>query len=206
MNLDAIETLLVAQLARLFRRRADVRPGPVAALPLGGMRETVFVHASRFEDHGGVTPDGATIGRRPVRRGRVAGIAEERPSRIILEITCIAASYARVKALAEAITPTVLVALASEREFALGASANRLASVKFADFQPSLSLAETMREEDGDLSYHSERLVFHLDGALHVLLSKRDGLRPRAPVRAPTPTARKTRARPATRARTRRKK
>ena len=75
MNLDSIETLLVAKLTRLLHKKVDVRAGPVATLALGGMRETVFIHAARFEDNNGITPDGASIARRPVRSGRVTGIA-----------------------------------------------------------------------------------------------------------------------------------
>ncbi len=177
MNLDSIETLLVAKLTRLLRKKVDVRAGPVATLALGGMRETVFIHAARFEDNNGITPDGATIARRPVRSGRITGIAEERPCLIVVEITCIATAFTRVKALSGVITPAVLLALACEREFSLGASANQQSSIKFSDFQASLNLVETVRREDDNLVFHLERLVFHLNGAVHILLSKHGGLK-----------------------------
>jgi hypothetical protein len=177
MNLDAIEILLVAKLRRLLRKQADVLAGPVSTLALGGMQETVFIHAARFEDHNGITPDGASIARRPFRRGRVSGIAEERPCLIVVEVTCIATAYSRIKALSEEITPEILLALACEREFELGASGNRQSSLKFTDFQACLNQAETIRREDDDIVFHLERLVFHINGALHVQLSKYGGLK-----------------------------
>ena len=68
MNLDPIEILLVEKLKRLLRKQADVLAGPVSTLALGGMHETIFIHAARFEDHNGITPDGASIARRPIRK------------------------------------------------------------------------------------------------------------------------------------------
>lgn len=179
MNLDAIETLLVEKLKRLLRKQVDVLPGPVATLALGGMQETLFIHAARFEDNSGNTPDGAAIGRRPVRSGRVSGVAEERPCLIIVEVTCIATSYSRIKALSSEISPEILLALACEREFELGTSDNRQSSLKFTDFQSNLSHAETIREEDDHLIFHFERLVFHINGTLQVMLSKYGGLKPK---------------------------
>jgi hypothetical protein len=177
MNLDAIEILLVEKLRRLLRKQADVLAGPVSSLALGGMQETVFIHAARFEDHNGITPDGASIARRPFRNRRVSGIAEERPCHIVVDVTCIATAYSRIKALSGKITPEIMLALACEREFELGASDNRQSSLKFTDFQACLNQAETIRREDDDLVFHLERLVFHINGALHVQLSKYGGLK-----------------------------
>ena len=191
MTLEAIERLVVTSLSRVIGQQADVRPGPVGPLPLGGMRETIFAHAVRFEDHRGIAADGARIGRRRVRKGRVAGIAEERPGRVVIEVSTLATAHARVQALSRLISPTVLLALASEREFNVGESANRLASLTFSDFSPSLNSSESRRMEDGEVAYHAGRLVFHLEGTLHVLLTRQDGLRPSAV----TATARVTPAR-----------
>lgn len=193
MNLDAIENLLVEKLKRLLRKQADVLPGPVATLALGGMQETVFIHAARFEDHNGITPEGASIARRPVRSGRVSGIAEERPCLIVVEITCIATAYSRVKTLSGEIAPATLLALSCEREFELGSSANRQSSLKFADFKSSLNQVETIRQEDDHLVIHLERLVFHINGALHVQLSKYGGLKAkRPPKKTPKKTVKKS--------------
>ncbi|MFT5657490.1 MAG: hypothetical protein ACI9KN_000763 [Gammaproteobacteria bacterium] len=139
------------------------------------MQETIFVHASRFEDDNGITADGATITRRPFRSGRVSGIAEERPCLIVVEISCIATAYSLIKALSEVITPQVLLVLACAREFELGASSNRQSSLKFTDFQASINQVETIRREDDDLVFHIERLIFHLQDALHVQLAKQGG-------------------------------
>jgi len=177
MNLDPIEVLLVEKLEKLLRKQADVLAGPVSTLALGGMQETIFIHAARFEDHNGITPDGASIARRPIRKGSVSGIAEERPCLIVVEVTCIATAYSRIKALSEGITLEILLALACEREFDLGASVNKQSSLKFTDFQACLNQAETARREDDDFVLHLERLVFHINGALHLQLSKHGGLK-----------------------------
>jgi hypothetical protein len=176
MTLDSIELLLVEKLRRLLRKQADVLAGPVSSLPLGGMQETVFIHAAHFVDHNGATSDGASIARRPFKNGRVAGLVEERPCHIVLEVTCIATTYHRIKTLSGEISPEVLLILACEREFELGVSGNRRSSLKFTDFQVSLNQMETTRQEDDDLVYHMARMIFHLDGALHVQLSKFGGL------------------------------
>jgi hypothetical protein len=183
MNLDPIENLLVGKLGRLLRKQADVLAGPVSTLVLGGMQETVFVHAARFEDHNGITPDGASIARRPLRNGRVSGIAEERPCLLVVEVTCVATAYSRIKALCREITPEILLVLACEREFELGASDNRQSSLRFTDFQACLNRAETNRREDDGLVFHLEQLVFHINGALHVQLSKYGGLKAKQSVR-----------------------
>ena len=177
MNLDPIENLLIEKLKRLMGKEADVIAGPVATLALGGMQETVFIHAARFEDHNGVTPEGASIARRPVRSGRVTGVTEERPCAIVVEISCIATAYSRVKALSGKITPEILLVLACEREFEVGASDNRQGLLKFTDFQTSLNQVETIRREEDHIIFHCERMVFHINGALHVMLSKYGGLK-----------------------------
>ena len=182
MNLDAIEILLVEKLRRLFGKQVDVLAGPVSTLALGGMQETVFVHAARFEDNNGITPHAASIARRPFRSGRVSGITEERPCLVVVEVTCIATAYSRIKVLSGEITPEILLALACEREFELGTSGNRRSSLKFTDFQACLNRTETIRREDDDLAFHLERLVFHINGALHVQLSKYGGLNAKRPL------------------------
>jgi hypothetical protein len=179
MNLDSIELLLVEKLRRLFRKQAEVLAGPVSSLPLGGMQETIFIHAVHFVDHNGATStsDGASIARRPFKNGRVTGLVEERPCHIVLEVSCIATTYNRIKTLSGEISPEVLLILACEREFELGVSANRQSSLKFTDFQVSLNQMETTRQEDDELVYHMAGMTFHLNGALHVQLSKYGGLK-----------------------------
>lgn len=184
MTLEAIETLVVASLNSVIGQQADVRSGPVGRLPLGGMRETIFAHAVRFEDHRRIAVDGAGVGKRRVQKGRVAGIVEERPGRVVIEVSTIATAHARVLALSRLISPTVLLALASERTFNVGESANRLVSLTFSDFSPSLNMFESRRTEEGEVAYHTGLLVFHLEGTLHVLLTKQDGLRPSRPAPA----------------------
>ena len=63
-----------------------------------------------------------------------------------------------------------------------------LASV--SDFSVELALAETAFEQDKDTSYHCGRIVFHLNGFLHAIITKRGGLLPttKAPVASVAPS------------------
>ena len=95
----------------------------------------------------------------------------------MIEVVCIATAYATVKALSQVISSAVLLGLNSKREFPVGALANKSVLLSFSDLNASLNRAETFVKEEKDLSYHCGRLVFHLEGFLHVLITKRGGLR-----------------------------
>jgi len=183
MNLDPIEALLLPSLKRLLGRKVDVVPGPAAAPALGGMRPMVFVHARSFADGGGITPEGDRVARRPLREGRMKGFAEERPGRIVIEVTCLAQAYRTVKDLSGVISPQVLRSLESLTELAVGKLPNGQARLTFADFAASLAGAEFRREGDDDIAWHVGRLVFHLEGFLHVRVTGRGGLAPKPRVR-----------------------
>jgi len=179
MNLDSIESLLVPPFQRLFRGKVDVFQGPAAPPALGGMRPALHVHASRFEDFGGVTDDGAHIARRPAKEGRFRGFAEERPGRIVVEISCLATRYATVQEICATVSPLALRTLESKETFALGELANRSVRLSFADFTAHLSRAEFERKQEKDFALHCGRLEFHLNGFLHAWVTNRGGLRPR---------------------------
>lgn len=184
MNFDGIETRLLADLKRTLGRGASVIAGPAVTPVLGGMEPTVFVHAGRFIDNGGVTADGARVTRRPVREGRRSGIAEERPGRICVDVTCVATAYKTVKDLSTLIAPRSLLSLTVAREFPVGQLANGSVKIAFADFAPSIALSESFVKEETDFRYHAQRLVFQLDGFLHTWVTASGGLRPAA--RQPT--------------------
>lgn len=180
MNLDGIEQLLVAQLKKRLPPEAIIRPGPVVALPLGGMRPTVFVHGARFDDLDGKSREGARIGRRRVEAPGRTGIAEERPAKITIEVVCVASAYTTVKTMSEVVSPAVLRELSAQREFLVASTASQSSRLTFADFQPVLHQAETTVKEESDLSYHCSRMVFHLNGFLHTRITKKGGLQPAA--------------------------
>ena len=176
MNLDPIEALLLPPLKRLLGRKVEVVPGPAASPALGGMRPMVFVHARSFTDRDGITREGGRITRRPVTEGRLKGFAEERPGRIVVEVTCLAQAYRTVKDLSGAISPQVLRSLESVREFSAGELKNRSVRLAFADYSACLAGAEFVRHEEDDLAWHVGRLSYHLDGFLHVTVTNRGGL------------------------------
>lgn len=176
MTLDGVEAVLVARIQDAVGRAVDVRSGPVTALPLGGMRETIFAHAVRYEEQKSSDPEGNRIGKWPFRKGRVAGFEEVRPGRVVIEVSTIANTHARVQALSRLVSPAVLLVLTTERSFNVAESANRLVSLTFSDFNPGLSLSGTQWTREGEVSYFTGRLVFHLEGSLHVLVTRQDGL------------------------------
>jgi hypothetical protein len=184
MNLDRIESALVPSLKRFLGRKIEVVAGPVFSPPLGGMQPMVFVHAQSFEDGGGVTPEGARTARRPVSEKRNKGYAEERPGRILLEITVLARVYDTVKRLCHGLSPFVLRALAAEEEYPVGELKNRSVRLAFADFEVNIGSAAFDRVEEAEVVYHAGRLTFRLDGYLHSWVTNRGGLvrRPPAPV------------------------
>lgn len=170
MNLDRIEDVIVPSLKRLLGRKVAVVQGPLASPKLGGMQPMVFVHAAAFED------DGAGE-RRPVREGRYRGFAEERPGRIVVEVSCLSAAYATMKDLCTAISPQVLRSLEYEREFEVGQLPNRTVRLAFRDFTAGLARSDYVRVDEGEVSYHLARLEFHLEGFLHVTVTRRGRLK-----------------------------
>jgi len=202
MNFDGIESRLVADLQRSLGRGVAVRAGPEVTLALGGMEPTVFVHAARFDDAGGVTAEGAHISRRPVRDGRRSGIAEERPGRISVEVVCIAAAYKTVKELSTTIAPVSLLALTRERQVLVGDSGKGAVRLKFSDFTASIASAETCVRVENDLRYHRGQLRLRLDGFLHVWITTSGGVKPVEP----RPVAPKPVEKPRGRKKTRKKR
>ncbi len=192
MNLDAVELLLKRHLTKRVGRAVAVRIGAEVTPPLGGMRPVVFVQASRFEDLGGVTIDGAQVARRPISpSSKSEGIAEERPARVVIEVSCVAATHAGVNELCAELTPEVLRRLEIEHTLQVGAPDDPRVALSFLDFSASLHRAEfAPRERDGH-SYHGARLEFHLSGFLHVKIAKTGRLEPAARKRPKAATVKK---------------
>jgi len=186
MNLGKIESQLTGRLKRLLGRSVQVIAAPATAPVLGGMRPTVYVHASKFEDFGGITATGAHIARTRVSQPPFNGFAEKRPSRIIIHISCLAASYATVQKLCSSITPMVLLTLETLPEIPVGASKNNSVRLSYDDFTACLNAAEFKRQQEQDFAVFCGQLVFYLEGFLHLVLTKRGRMRPLAAQRKPT--------------------
>ena len=65
MNLGILEDYLLRALQARLGGDVDCRAGPAFCGPASGLRAQVFVHAASFQDGGGVTADGARVGRQP---------------------------------------------------------------------------------------------------------------------------------------------
>jgi hypothetical protein len=183
MKLGAIETLLLPAARRAVGQLASVHAGPPVITPATGLKPQVFLHAARYEDLGGVTADGARVARRPLRLpANLEGYAVERPARLVVEATCFGPTHELLGRLCAELTPALLLGLETLPDPVLAVLSNDSVRLQFADFSAVLRSAETHWRREGDAAYYVARLVFHLDGFLHVRLTRRGGLAPRPAV------------------------
>lgn len=92
MNLGVFEALLLRALRPALPEDVQLVAGALALGPASGARAQVYVHAARFDDGGGVTPEGAHVARLPWAAGAgAAGFAEDRPVRVEIELHLLAA-------------------------------------------------------------------------------------------------------------------
>jgi hypothetical protein len=177
MNLGVIEGQLLPAVRRAVGSRAAVRPGPAVYTSVTGMKFDVWVHAARFEDLGGVTADGAATARRPVRLppGQ-RGFAEERPARIVLEVTCTGPTCEGVQSICGDLPPAVLLALETMPHPELSGLPNGSITLRFADFGAVTGGAAVTHRTGGDASYFAGVITFHLNGFLHVTVTRRGGI------------------------------
>lgn len=177
MNLGIIETHLLAALQRALPGGVALASGPPVAGPATSLRAEVFAHAARFEDFSGVTAEGARIARRPARVDPdVSGFVEERLARIVVEVTCVCATLRQIQELCALVAPPALLALETTPDPLLTALPDGSVSLRFADFAAALHACETTRELHESVPFHRGRLTFHLDGFLHVRVTRRAGL------------------------------
>jgi hypothetical protein len=189
MNLGVIEEPLLPAVKRAVGARAAVRAGPPVLGPVTGMKFDVWVHAARFEDFGGVTADGAVTARRPIRLpSGQRGFAEERPARIVVEVTCIGPTRDGVQAICGDLPPAVLLALETMPHPELAGLPNGSIALRFADFGAVTGAAAIEHRTSGEASYFAAVIAFHLDGFLHVTVTRRGGIsRPPPPLSGAPP-------------------
>ena len=180
MNMEKIESLLVTRLKRVLKRDARLVKGPPVLSAAAWFKPEVFVHSSTFEDFEGLTPEGTHTARRVVTLPpSFKGFAEERPGRILVEIYCFAATYALVQKLCALITPTALLSLESLPEIPLADTLNDSVKLTFTDLSAHIKTSSfSYKQQEENLCYFGHT-VFHLDGFLHVKVTKRGGLRRR---------------------------
>lgn len=188
--------------------------GPVATGPATGIRPEVFIHAARFEDWNGTMPDGARIARRRAGLEKVmvalrrpgGGFTEERPGRIVIDVTCVSGALKQVQLIAALASPVILLALERMPDPALAALDSAGARLRFAEFTVALHQCVTSRQTGDRVPVFEELLTFHLDGFLHVAVKQNP---PAAAKPAPKPTPKpspKPPAKPATKTQARKAK
>lgn len=177
MDARFLERGLEDRLNRLLGKQVLVTRGPLVVSQFTGLRPEVVFHVSKFEDFGGMTADGAIIARRKTPgSSSYQGYLEERPGRIIVQVTCLSGSYDIVQELLRRVLPSVLLALESLPSFSFGSLSRDKVSLRFDDFQACLASAEVNAENFGDHTFLRGTLTFHLTGFLHVKVTDKGGL------------------------------
>ena len=177
MNLGVLEDYLLRTLQARLGGDVDCRAGPAFCGPASGLRAQVFVHAASFSDDGGVTPDGARIGRQPTRLdGGASGFIEPRPGHIDIEVTCLCARHTQAGVLAGIVAPVVLEALERLSPPLLTDPADHLRRLRFADHRAHLHAQRSQRVLHDCVAVAQVVIVLRLEGFLHMLLARPGGL------------------------------
>jgi len=177
MNLGVFETRLVEALRPHLPVNVLLVAGPCFAGPATGARPEVFVHAARFDDLGGVTADGAVIGRVPWQAdAQASGFEESRPARIEIEITFVCAQPWQARTLAGQAATPLLRSLETLNTVSLGDPTDHLGSLVFTDQRAVLHACRTERQEHDGVAVHHAVLTLRLEGFLRVRLAAPGGL------------------------------
>ena len=174
MNLGPFEEHLLPVVRDAVGRDAVVRAGPPRVNEATGLRLEVCVHAVAFEDVETTDRGWHLPARRPAEMPDGGlGFAEERPARILIEITCTGPAHALLQQACGDIAAPVLVALESMPRPVLSGSKETGTTLRFDDLVAAVSGVSTRFEPDVDGGYHSARLRFRVDGYLHVTVTTR---------------------------------
>lgn len=177
MNLGILEDHLVRALRAHIGAGVEWRTGPVASGPATGIRAQVFVHAAAFADSGGVTDDGAHVGREPVvGEDGVRGFAEHRPGVIDMEVSCVTAHHNQAQVLAGLVAPVVLEALETLATVLLSDPGNTTGRLRFGDHRVHLRSSHSQALVCEGAVAAQVTLALRLSGFLHVQLSRKGGL------------------------------
>ena len=177
MNLGLFEDHLLRALQVRLGGDVDCRAGPAFCGPASGLRAQVFVHAASFQDGGGVTADGARVGRQPaLLDGGASGFVEQRPGHIDIEISCVCAQHAQAQQLAGIVTPLLLEALERLAPPLLTDPTDRLRRLRFADHRAHVQAQRSQRLIHDCVAVAQAQVVLRLEGFVHVLLARPGGL------------------------------
>lgn len=184
MNLGHFEAQLLRTLAPLLRGGPVLRAGPLLPGAASGLQPEVYVHALRFDDHGGTTADGASVAAQPWAHGdKAAGEVEARPGHVTLQLHCVCGTHAQAQQLAALVAAPALLALRLLGETTLSDPTDPWLRLVFADHRAALQSVESRTLSHEGVVLHVHALTLRLDGFMHVRLAQPGGL-PRLPAHA----------------------
>ncbi len=168
MNLFQLSELLRASLERALGS-AQVHLGPPQVGDTPDRQPEIYVIAVGYEDFGGVTLEGSQISLRPlVVDSQAKGFAEERPGRLVVEVLVLALDYQQMHKLCGVIAIQTLRVLESAHVVILSEAPKKGGHMRFTDFHTSLFNSKYSSEPLAKRQPYSGKLIFHLDGFLHV--------------------------------------
>jgi hypothetical protein len=168
---------------------ADIIQGCYQPPALAGLRPTIFLSVSSFEDEGALTREGSRTARAPLGT-EAPGYLEHRPGRLLVHIDCVGPSHPAVLAQCAGLAPVALVALGALTAVSFGATAAKDCVLEFRDFSASLHGLVFRTEPDRDRPFSRGTIAIRLDGFLHARMERpkpRPPVRPERPVRPGTP-------------------
>ncbi|MBX3602783.1 MAG: lamin tail domain-containing protein [Rubrivivax sp.] len=188
MNLGVLEAQLLRTLGPLLRGGPVLHAGPLVPGAASGLRPEVYVHAQRFDDHGGVTADGAAVAPQPWAQGaQAAGEVQARPAHVTLQLHCVCGAHAQAQSLAALVAAPALLALRTLREATLSDPAEPWLRLVFAEHHAVLAGVESRTLLHEGVVLHVVTLTLRLDGFLHLRLAQPGGLPRRPAYAAATP-------------------
>ena len=177
MNLGALEAHLIEALRQRLPGSPLLVAGPAFAGPVTGARPEVFVHAARFDDLGGATPEGARIARLPWQAVvGASGFAEDRPARIEIDVSFVGAQLWQAQLLSGLASMVLLQALETLDGVALGDRADPLRRLYFTNHRGAFATCRTGRQVHDGVAVHCVALTLRVDGFLQVRLAAPGGL------------------------------
>lgn len=176
MNLGVFEALLLRALRPALPQDVELVAAPLATGPTSGARPQVFVHAARFDDGGGVTPEGAHVARLPWAAGGVTGFAEDRPVRIEIDLHVLAAQPWQAQWLAGRIVGPSWRALEGLASASLADADDTGLRLELMAPRTVIHAARFDRLVEQGVALHHGVLTLRLEGLLHCRLAAAGGL------------------------------
>jgi hypothetical protein len=176
MNLGVFEALLLRTLRPALPDEIELAAGPLAPGPASGARPQVFVHAARFDDAGGVTPEGAHVARLPWAASAGAGFAEDRPVRIEIDLHLLAALPWQVQWLAGRCVGSAWRALEGLASAALGDPDDPGLRLDLMAPRTAIHALRFERLVHDGTALHHGRATLRIEGLLNCRLAAPGGL------------------------------